>query len=63
MKPEETKSAEAPRKTITDILDEMATEFCDSYCKWPEKYTIEGIEHSARLYDEHCGDCPLNWIG
>ena len=25
MKPEETKSAEAPRKTITDILDQMAT--------------------------------------
>ena len=60
---EETKSAEVPRKTITDILDQMATEFCDNYCKWPEKYTIEGIEHSARLYDEHCGDCPLNWIG
>ena len=63
MKPEETKSAEVPRKTITDILDQMAADFCDNYCKWPEKYTEGGVEHSGRLYEERCGECPLNWIG
>ena len=60
---EEAKGVEVRRRTITDILDEMAADFCDNYCKWPEKYTVEGIEHSSKLYEEHCGDCPLNWIG
>ena len=50
--------------TITEILDEISTAFCDSFCKWPERYTDEnGVENETKLWDEHCNkDCPLKRI-
>ena len=38
-------------------LEEIAGRFCDSYCKWPEKYNTEG-----QLYDERCSKCPISLL-
>lgn len=43
---------------IIDILDQIKTEICDKYCKWPEQYDID----DDALIDEHCNNCPLNMI-
>lgn len=39
------------------IIERACAEFCDKYCKWPEKWDAdkEGME----LYEsEHCANCP-----
>lgn len=43
---------------INDILEDMAKEFCDNYCKWPEQWDedAEGVE----LWDSDiCKECPF----
>ena len=55
-----------PKRTrvkVTEILDHVAAEICDKYCKWPEQYKDDnGDELECKLYDEHCEKCPLNMI-
>lgn len=51
------------KPTVVDLLDHIAAVFCDKYCKWPEKYKTEDGDEDGRLYDEKCGDCPLNDLG
>lgn len=55
-----------PKRThirVSEILDHMAGEICDKYCKWPEQYKDDtGEELETKLYDEHCEKCPLNMI-
>ena len=40
-------------KSITQILDDVKSEICDKYCKYPYE-----IEDEADL-DEICKNCPL----
>lgn len=44
---------------ITDSqqLEEIATEICDKYCKYPEKYRNE-----EKMFGEACDQCPLDKI-
>jgi len=46
-------------KTITKMLEEIADEICQNYCKWPDLWDEEkeGCDLSE---SEHCQNCPLN---
>lgn len=47
-------------KTISEQLERIKTEMCDSYCKWPEMQVQEGQEdwlHESE--DSPCNHCPL----
>lgn len=41
-------------KKATEILEEVAAEICDKYCKYPEKYA-----DYEDMLDEQCDKCPL----
>ena len=43
--------------TVTGLLQEIADDFCDNYCKYPDRYTDED-----KMMEEHCDQCPLNKI-
>lgn len=45
--------------TVADLLNRMAADFCDNYCKFPEQY---GEDQEEQLY-KHCENCPLNLLG
>lgn len=46
-------------KTVAQLLNEMAADICNNYCKYPEIYgDLEGA-----LEEEHCMNCPLGVIG
>lgn len=47
------------QKTITTLLNDMAADFCDNYCKYPEQYDED---HEEELY-KHCETCPINILG
>ena len=46
-------------KTITQQIQEVADDFCDNYCKYPDIWDeeAEGCELSE---SDHCRNCPLN---
>lgn len=46
-------------ETVSDILNDVCSAFCNEYCKWPGQYTEDQEEE---LY-KHCNECPLNRIG
>ena len=43
--------------TVTGLLQEIADDFCDNYCKFPNQYDDE-----EELMVRHCDQCPLNKI-
>ncbi len=47
-------------KTVTSLIEEVATEFCEHYCKWPENYKAEEHEGVELFDSEICDKCPLN---
>lgn len=53
------KTAEALNKKVPQILDEVAEEFCSSYCKYPDTWDEEkeGYELSE---SQICAECPVN---
>ena len=42
-------------KTIPQILEEVAEDMCDNYCKYPGEY-----KDSDDMWNEVCDKCPLN---
>lgn len=46
----------AENKTIPQLLEDIASEICDHYCKYPEQY--QGDKQDD-LFNEHCDNCPL----
>ena len=53
------KAAEAERKTVPQILEEIAGQLCDSYCKYPEQWDAEK-EGKELIDSDICMNCPLN---
>lgn len=54
-----------PKRTrvrVTEIIDHVAGEMCQDYCKWPEKYTKDGDFLECEMYEAHCRECPLNLL-
>lgn len=46
-------------KTIPQILEEVASEICDHYCKYPDIWDEE--KEGVTLIDSGiCENCPLN---
>lgn len=46
------------KKTISELLEEIANEICSNYCKYPEQWDAETM---GELWDsEICKNCPLN---
>lgn len=43
-------------KTISEQLEQIASEICDNYCKYPEKWNADDGELSD---SEICKNCPL----
>lgn len=49
------------RKSIVLQLNDIATQICDKYCKYPEQWDEE--KEGIPLTDGPCGDCPLTrWL-
>ena len=48
---------ESLQQTVVQILDDIAAEICDSYCKY-----ADSVEKEEELM-EHCWECPLNLLG
>lgn len=44
---------EEKKLTISDITEEVMTEICEKYCRFP--FELEQDE-----LDKRCSDCPLN---
>ncbi len=60
MKPKK-KLEERKQKTIPTLLDEIAHDICDNYCKFPDAYPWDD-DSQERLWAEHCDNCPLNQL-
>lgn len=49
-------------KTVTQIMEQVKSEICDDYCKWPEEYLQihnDPDEAQAYMLAEKCTTCPL----
>ena len=42
------------KPTLPDIIEEVATEFCDEYCRFPFE-----IEDYDTLLNTKCANCPI----
>ncbi len=57
---------EKKQVTVTSLLQEVADDICNHYCKYPEAILTEipDIEdddiREQALWDKYCHDCPLN---
>lgn len=40
-------------ETVTDIINELATEMCEKYCRFPSEVS------DPDQMDEICANCPL----
>ena len=47
------------QQTIPEIIEEVKTEICDNYCKYPELFSAEEEEVLLGM----CEDCPLGRLG
>ena len=41
--------------TVSEIIEEVITEICESYCRHP--YTVDDDDE---LLQDYCSKCPLN---
>lgn len=50
--------------TVVGLLNKVASDFCDNYCRWPWVYRDpDREEDEGRMYEEKCNECPLNILG
>lgn len=51
-------------KSVNEIIEEVKTEICDNYCKYPDIYDTRkdsGEDYDYdRMFGEKCDRCPLN---
>ena len=51
-------------KTVVGLLNKVAAEICNDYCRWPWIYRDpDGEEDEGKMYEEKCSKCPLNILG
>lgn len=46
-------------KLITAILEEVKTEVCDKYCRFPREYDPEEHDDVDLFDSDICKNCPL----
>ena len=49
-----TRAQKEESKTITEFFDEIKSNICDNYCKYPSE-----IKDYDKLIDTTCSKCPL----
>lgn len=51
-------------KSIPKMMEDIASDMCDHYCKWPDAYVTDNEElddlMTEKLIAEHCDKCPMN---
>jgi hypothetical protein len=50
----EKENAELKEMTVPQLLDKIAGEMCDKYCKFPDQAKDED-----ELFKNHCDKCPM----
>lgn len=49
--------------SVAKELEEIASEICDNYCRWPyvalEMFRLDKDEEREAFLDEKCEKCPL----
>ena len=50
--------------TVMSIIEEVAGQICDKYCKYPDIYKPEHIpsiddDYMGRMFQDKCRECPL----
>lgn len=56
---------EQKEKTVTELLQGIADEICENYCKYPEKCAAEKSdpdEAEDLLYLNYCTNCPMSRV-
>ena len=49
-------------KTVTEILDDVCTEICSHYCKYPEECEKDATgdeDLASEMLSAYCDKCPL----
>ena len=47
------------QKTISQVLELIANEICDNYCKHPSRYTSEEWFELIEKGESPCDKCPI----
>lgn len=56
---QEDKARKDLRSTVNEIIEDVAQEICDHYCKYPEQWDAE--KEGMELMDSDiCINCPLS---
>lgn len=56
---QEDKARKDLRSTVNEIIEDVAQEICDHYCKYPEQWDAE--KEGMELIDSDiCINCPLS---
>lgn len=53
------------KKTVPELLKEVAEKMCDKYCKYPELCSREcgdGLEAEEVLWEKYCDNCPIGLL-
>jgi hypothetical protein len=57
------KTMKATNLTMAEITEEIKTQICDHYCKYPEQYKVENDDiNFDKMIEERCNDCILNLL-
>ncbi len=57
------KTMKATNMTMAEITEEIKTQICDHYCKYPEQYKVKNDDiNFDRMMQERCNDCILNLL-
>lgn len=54
----EVRGRQMKEKTISQLLEEVANEICNNYCKYMRENCSD--EEFDKILDKHCSNCPLN---
>lgn len=47
-------------ENISNLLESVANDICDKYCKYPDTYKPEEHDGVELCESEICQNCPLN---
>ena len=53
-------AADEQKKTVSEIIEEVKTEICDKYCRYPTIYNVDDEGEFNEMMDKICANCPLD---
>ena len=51
---------ENKEKTVSQIIEEVKTEICDKYCRYPTMYDMDDEDQYNEMIEKVCSNCPLD---